>query len=417
MFREKAVELGKKVKTAFNEIKIYDTRMKNSAILKIAEMLDKNRENILKANSLDVQNSRNTGTRESLIDRLRLDDARIDGMIESCRIIAKLPDPIGQEISSRKREDGLLIRKIRVPLGPLGIIYESRPNVTVDTAVLALKAGNTVLLKGGSDAFETNSELVKIIRGALLETGFPEDCVVLVPFKEREAVEPILHLKDELVLLIPRGGKGLIDYVRKNATVPVLETGTGNCHIFVDKSAKTDESVNVIINAKTQKPGACNAVEKVLVHEEIARDFLPFLISTLRKSGVRVKGCRKTIEIVEVEEAFEEDWETEYLDFILAVKTVSGLEEAVNHINRYSSGHSEAILTNDLKNAEEFCSRIDSAALYVNASTRFTDGGEFGFGAEMGISTQRLFARGPVGLEELTTYKYVIQGYYHIRKG
>lgn len=417
MYQEQIAELGKRVRSAFLTIRNAETNLKNEAISRIAEGLEKKRHEVLLANDTDVKKARVAGVRESLIDRLVLTHSRIDEMVNTCRKIVALPDPIGQEIGSWLRPDGLMIRKVRVAIGALGIIYESRPNVTIDAAVLALKASNTVLLKGGSDAFETNTVLAEVMQDALSHSGLPQDAILLIPFREREAIEPMLHLREHLALLIPRGGAQLIEYVRKNATLPVLETGVGNCHIFVDRTARIPEAVAIIVNAKVQKPAACNAVEKVLIHQEIAQQLLPILKTALEERKVRLRGCARTKALIDVELATVEDWQTEYLDLILGIRVVTDIEEAIEHITRYSSGHSEAIITNTLENATRFEKEIDAAVVYVNASTRFTDGGEFGFGAEMGISTQRLHARGPVGLEELTTWKYVIHGNYHVRKG
>lgn len=414
---EELLEKAKRVREAWEVLKSTETRKKNLAIRKIAERLDQKRRDILEANKIDVEEARRRGVKESLVDRLALNDKRIDEMIKACEVVVDLRDPVGEVIDSWVREDGLRIARVRVPIGPIGVIYESRPNVTVETTILALKSGNTVLLRGGSDAINSNKAIVSAIKEALREAGLPEGCVEFVENPDRSLVLEMIKLKDYLSLIVPRGGYSLINFVRENATVPVLETGVGNCHIFVDESADLEKAIPVIINAKVQRPGTCNAAEKLLVHEKIAEKFLPVVIAELRRYGVEVRGCKKTREIVkDVKPATEEDWYTEYLDLIIAVKVVKDVDEAIQHIKKYSTGHSEAILTENLRNAEKFVSEIDAAAVYVNASTRFTDGGQFGFGAEIGISTQRLHARGPVGLRELTTYKFVVIGDYHVRE-
>lgn len=408
-------EKARRVREAWEVLKTSNAQAKNEAIMKIAEKLDEERKNILEANEKDVESARERGVKESLIDRLLLNEKRIDSMIESCVIVSKLKDPVGEVIDSWVREDGLRISRVRVPIGPIGVVYESRPNVTVETTVLAIKSGNTILLRGGSDAINSNRAIVSAIKKALMESSIPESSVEFIENPDRALVGEMLKLEDYLSLIVPRGGHQLIEYVRKNATVPVLETGVGNCHIYVDESADQDKAIPVIINAKVQRPGTCNAVEKLLVHEKIARSFIPKVVEALRNHGVEVRGCEKTQKIVNVLPATEEDWETEYLDLIIGIKVVRDIDEALEHIKRYSTGHSEAIITENYTSARKFVESIDAAAVYVNASTRFTDGGEFGFGAEIGISTQRLHARGPVGLRELTTYKYVVLGDYHVR--
>lgn len=408
-------EKARRVREAWEVLKTSNAQTKNEAIMKIAGKLYEERKNILEANEKDVKSARERGVKESLIDRLLLNEKRIDSMIESCAIVAKLKDPVGEVIDSWVREDGLRISRIRVPIGPIGVVYESRPNVTVETTVLAIKSGNTILLRGGSDAINSNRAIVSAIKKALMESSIPESSVEFIENPDRALVGEMLKLEDYLSLIVPRGGYQLIEYVRKNATVPVLETGVGNCHIYVDESADQDKAIPVIINAKVQRPGTCNAAEKLLVHEKIARSFIPKVVEALRNHGVEVRGCEKTQKIVNVLPATEEDWETEYLDLIIGIKVVRDIDEAIEHIKRYSTGHSEAIITENYTSARKFVESIDAAAVYVNASTRFTDGGEFGFGAEIGISTQRLHARGPVGLRELTTYKYVVLGDYHVR--
>lgn len=413
---DELIQKAKNVRKAWEFLRSQSAATKNEALLLIAKKLDENRHRIIEANQKDVEIAREKGVRESLIDRLVLTDKRIDGMIKACETVAKLDDPVGEVIRSWVREDGLRISQIRVPIGPIGIIYESRPNVTVETSILALKSGNTVLLRGGSDAINSNKAIVKAMKDALENSKLPSSSVEFVENTDRKLVEEMLKLNQYLSLIVPRGGYGLIKFVVENSNIPVLETGVGNCHIYVDESANLEKSIDVIINAKVQRPGTCNAVEKVLIHRNIAAKFLPVLYEKLQENKVEVRGCKKSVEIVkDIKIATEEDWETEYLDLILAIKIVDSTDEAIEHINRYSTGHSEAILTENYSNAIKFVESIDSAAVYVNASTRFTDGGKFGFGGEIGISTQRLHARGPVGLKELTTYKYVVLGEYHVR--
>jgi len=408
---------AKSVHEAWAFLRNCNAKDKNDAILKIAEKLNENREKILRANQKDVEIARKKGVRESLIDRLLLTDKRIDGMIEACEKISKLEDPVGEIIKSWIREDGLRISQIRVPIGPIGIIYESRPNVTIETSILALKSGNTVLLRGGSDAINSNISIVETMKKALSESKLPNNSIEFIENTDRKLVEEMLKLNQYLSLIVPRGGYGLIKFVVENSTIPVLETGVGNCHIYVDESANLEKSIGVIVNAKVQRPGTCNAVEKILVHKNIAKKFIPMIFNSLKENNVEVRGCERTVEIVnEIKVATEEDWRMEYLDLIIAIKIVDSVDEAIEHINKYSTTHSEAILTENYSNAKKFVESVDSAAVYVNASTRFTDGGEFGFGGEIGISTQRLHARGPVGLRELTTYKYVVLGDYHIRR-
>lgn len=409
-------EKALKVKRASEKLRNLSARKKNEALMSIRESLERNKFKILEANDKDVKRARESGIKESLIDRLKLNEKRIDGMLKMIDTVVNLKDPVGEVIDSWVREDGLRISRVRVPIGAIGIIYESRPNVTLDATVLALKSGNSVLLRGGSDAFNSNMEIVKAIKDGLKDSDIPENSVEYVEDTSHEIVGEMLKLNGILDLIIPRGGSSLIKFVVENSTVPVLETGVGNCHIFVDESANLEKALDIIDNAKTQRPGTCNAVETVLIHEKIAEKILPPLVERLKKKGVEMRGCEKTREYVDVHPATEKDWETEYLDLILAVKVVKDVDEAINHIKRYSTGHSEAILTENYTNARKFISSIDSSAVYVNASTRLTDGGEFGFGGEMGISTQKLHARGPVGLRELTTYKFVILGDYHTRK-
>ena len=393
----------------------FKARDRNDALKLIADEILASRDYILSENSKDVEIARQKGMKESLIDRLVLNYRRIYEMVDACNEVVELKDPIGEVVDSYVREDGLKIYKIRVPLGVLSVIYESRPNVTLETTILALKSGNCILLKGGSDAINSNKAIVDVIKSALRKSRLPEGAVELVEQTDRSVVDFLIKQRNYIDLVIPRGGKSLIEYVVQNSKVPVLETGAGVCHIFVDESANIEKSLAVVDNAKTQRPGTCNAVETLLVDERIARFFLPRLKELFDEKHVEIRGCERTREIIQCVPATEEDWSTEYLDYIISVKVVSGLEEAVAHINKYSTKHSESILTENYTNAMKFIDSIDSSAVYINASTRFTDGGQFGMGAEIGISTQKLHARGPVGLKDLTTTKYIIFGDYNIR--
>lgn len=391
-------------------------RDRNDALKLIADEILASRDYILSENSKDVESARQKGMKESLIDRLVLNYRRIDEMVDACNEVVELKDPIGEVVDSYVREDGLKIYKTRVPLGVLSVIYESRPNVTVETTILALKSGNCILLKGGSDAINSNKAIVDVMKSALRKSNLPESAVELVEQTDRSVVDFLIKQRDYIDLVIPRGGKSLIEYVVQNSKVPVLETGAGVCHIFVDESANVEKSLAIVDNAKTQRPGTCNAVETLLVHEGIAQVFLPKLKELFDERHVELRGCEQTQEIIQCVPATQEDWSTEYLDYIISVKVVCGLEEAIAHINKYSTKHSEAILTENYTNAMKFIDSIDSSAVYINASTRFTDGGQFGMGAEIGISTQKLHARGPVGLRDLTTTKYIIFGDYNIRR-
>jgi len=391
-------------------------RDRNDALKLIADEILASRDYILSENSKDVEIARQKGMKESLIDRLVLNYRRIYEMVDACNEVVELKDPIGEVVDSYVREDGLKIYKTRVPLGVLSVIYESRPNVTVETTILALKSGNCILLKGGSDAINSNKAIVDVMKSALRKSNLPESAVELVEQTDRSVVDFLIKQRDYIDLVIPRGGKSLIEYVVQNSKVPVLETGAGVCHIFVDESANVEKSLAIVDNAKTQRPGTCNAVETLLVHEGIAQVFLPKLKELFDERHVELRGCEQTQEIIQCVPATQEDWSTEYLDYIISVKVVCGLEEAIAHINKYSTKHSEAILTENYTNAMKFIDSIDSSAVYINASTRFTDGGQFGMGAEIGISTQKLHARGPVGLRDLTTTKYIIFGDYNIRR-
>ena len=410
-------KMGEKSKEASRILSVSGELLKNKALNKIADDLEKYSEDIKKANAIDIENGKTNGLRESLLDRLLLTDARIKGMADGARKIAMLQDPIGQVLSGNTLPNGLKITKVRVPLGVIGIIFEARPNVTVDAAALCLKSGNTVILRGGKEAINSNIIISEIMRRSLRESGLPEDCVQLIQDTSRQSSIDLMCLTDYLDVLIPRGGACLIKSVVENSKVPVIETGVGNCHVYVDSDADIDMAENIIFNAKTSRPSVCNAIETILVHKDIAEAALPRIKEKLDTKNVELRGCKETIKILgnSVKPAVEEDWSTEFLDYILAVKVVDSFEEAIEHISKYSSGHSEAIITNSYRKANEFTSKIDAAAVYVNASTRFTDGGEFGLGAEIGISTQKLHTRGPMGLNELTSVKFIVEGNGQIR--
>ena len=404
-------EMGKKAKAASRQLATAG-ELKNTALKAIAEALLSNMDRIIEANTIDLENGKANGLTPSLLDRLKLDEARVKGVAEGVLEVAALPDPIGTVISGSTRPNGMEITKIRVPLGVIGIIFEARPNVTVDAAVLCLKSGNAVILRGGKEAINSNKCLTAIMQDAIESAGLDRNCVQLIEDTTRRSSVELMELTEYLDVLIPRGGKGLIRAVVENAKVPVIETGAGNCHVYVDESADIDMAANIIYNAKTSRPSVCNAIETILVHEKIAEKALPAIKARLDEKNVELRGCEKTAAILGscVVPADESDWETEYGDYILAVKVVSSIEEAIDHIAKYSTGHSECIVTSNYKNAKLFTSAVDSAAVYVNVSTRFTDGGMVGLGAEIGISTQTLHARGPMGLNELTSMKFVIEG-------
>lgn len=408
-------EKGELIKKAEEVLAIASSLDKNFALEKVIESLEKNRLYILAANKKDIEMGIENNLSTALIDRLYLDDERLDGIIEGIRTVIKLDDPIWKSREVWTLENGLTISKMQVPLGVIGIIYESRPNVTVDAFSLALKSGNCVFLRGSSSALNSNLALVKAIKEGLRQSNLPEDLVQFIESSDRELVGQMLKANDYIDLIIPRGGKGLIDFVVANATVPTLQTGEGNCHLFVDESADLDKALEILINAKTQRLGVCNTIESLLVHKNIKDKFLPMAYDAL-KDKIELRGCFETKEIIPVNEASEEDYWEEYLDAKLAVKVLDSLDEAIEHINKYGTHHSEAIVTESLSSANKFQRQVDASSVYVNASTRFTDGSEFGFGAEMGISTQKTHARGPVALEELTTYKYLIMGDGQIRK-
>lgn len=405
------ISMGQKAKEASYELGVASPGQKNEALTFMAEELIKAKEEIIKANEIDRQNAIKKGITDALLDRLSLDDSRIEAMAQGLLDIVKLQDPVGEVTNMWQMPNGLQIGQKRVPIGVLGIIYESRPNVTSDAAGLCLKSGNAVILRGASDAINSNKAVAKALVAGIKRSGLPQDCVQLLEDTSRETAREMMRLNNYIDVLIPRGGAGLIKSVVQNATVPVIETGTGNCHIFVDETADLEMAKAIVLNAKVQRPGVCNAAEKLLVHESIANEFLPTIVKALRENGVEVRGCDKAQAIVDDIKVIEEpEWHQEYLDLIIAVKVVKDVDEAIKHINKYNTGHSESIVTESYKNSQKFLQRVDAAAVYVNASTRFTDGGEFGFGGEIGISTQKLHARGPMGLKELTTSKYIIFG-------
>ncbi len=404
------LEIGNRAKQAARQLAFASTESKNKALLAMAEALLKNEQEILKANSLDVQAAEEKGLKKSLVNRLRLTSVSIAQISQSLKEVVALRDPVGEgEVWTRP--NGLRIQQTRVPLGVVAMIYEARPNVTVDAAALCLKSGNVVILRGGSEALESNKILADVIAEAAEESGLPSGCIQLITETGREWVQQLMRLNDYVDVIIPRGGAGLIQTVVQNATVPVIETGTGMCHAFVDRDADYEKAIPIVVNAKTQNPGVCNALETLLVDGAIAEDYLPLIGEELKRHQVEIRGCPKTCAILPYAvPAVEEDWVAEHLDLILSVKVVSDLDGALDHIYQYNTKHSETIITENYSRAQRFLREIDAAAVYVNASTRFTDGGRFGFGAEIGISTQKLHARGPMGLKELTTIKYMVYG-------
>lgn len=410
-------EIGCLAKAAQPSLQKADSDAKNQVLHRAAELLVEQSDFLLKENEKDMEAGRQNGMPEGLLDRLLLTEERVKQMAEGLYQLEQLEDPIGEVLSMKKRPNGLLIAQKRVPLGVVGIIYEARPNVTADAFGLCFKTGNSVILKGGKDAIHSNMAIVKVLRLALQEKGFPEAAVTLIEDTSRETTTAFMKLREYVDVLIPRGSAGLIRAVVENSTIPVIETGTGNCHIYVDETADLDMAVDIIFNAKTQRIGVCNACESLVIHEKVLDELMPKLKARLDEKQVEIRGDEKVCGSIDgIVPATEEDYGTEYLAYILSVKTVSSLDEAIAHINRYNTGHSEAIITNDYSHAQRFLDEIDAAAVYVNASTRFTDGFEFGFGAEIGISTQKLHARGPMGLLALTTTKYIIYGNGQIRK-
>ena len=411
------LELGINAKEAENTIRTITTDQKNQVLAAVANHLVESTDKLLEANAADVTNAKQNHMPEGLVDRLMLSPERIEGMAEGLRQLVALEDPIGEVTGMKKRPNGLLIGQKRVPLGVVGIIYEARPNVTADAFGLCFKTGNVVILKGGSDAIHSNEAIVDCIRESLKACGVTENAIQLIADTSRETAAEFMKMNEYVDVLIPRGGKGLIKAVVNQSTIPVIETGTGNCHIYVDESADLDMAVNIILNAKTQRVGVCNACESLLVHANVKEKLLPVLAQKLKEKHVEMRADKEAHELMPGSvDATEEDWGTEYLDYILSIKVVYSVDEAIAHINRYNTGHSEAIITNDYTNAQKFLDEVDAAAVYVNASTRFTDGFEFGYGAEIGISTQKLHARGPMGLLALTTTKYIIYGNGQIRQ-
>ena len=409
--------IGKRAKAASKKTAVLTTVERNNALRSVGDALIKHSDEIIEANKIDIENARANGMKPALLDRLSLNGERIKGMVEGLLQVADLEDPIGEITHMKKRPNGLMIGYQKVPLGVVAIIYESRPNVTVDAFSLTFKSGNAVILRGGSDCINSNIMLVDIIRDSLKSMGLDEDSIILITDTDRKYVNELMKLNEYVDVIIPRGGAGLIKNVVNNSTVPVIETGTGNCHVYVDESADLDMAVNIVYNAKTQRIGVCNACESLVVHRAIAEKFIPMVMDKLKEKNVEVRGDSFSMDIDRrIVPATEEDWGTEYLDYIISLKTVENIDEAIEHINRYNTGHSEAIVTKDYDNSRKFTQQIDAAAVYVNASTRFTDGFEFGFGAEIGISTQKIHARGPMGLDALTTGKYVILGDGQVRK-
>ncbi len=407
---------GVKAQSAANGLATASTAAKNRALQKIADALRRNSKKIMAANEVDMQTGKRDGLKESLFDRLLLTGPRIDSIAAAVEQIIALPDPVGIVLGGDIRPNGLHVAKIQVPLGVIGIIYEARPNVTVDAAALCLKAGNAVILRGGKAAFHSNMELVSVIASAVEEAGLPRDCIQLIESTDRAQAQDMMQANGLIDVLIPRGGASLIQSVVKNATVPVIETGVGNCHVYIDESAQAQMAHDIAVNAKTQRPGVCNAMETLLVHQAHAQGLLPQILQTMSEKGVEIRGCEQTCAVfLPAKKAQQNDWQEEFLSLILSVKIVPSLEAAIEHIRRFSSKHSEAIVTQNIAAAEKFLAETDAAAVYVNASTRFTDGFEFGYGAEIGISTQKLHARGPMGLQALTSWKYVVRGNGQIR--
>jgi glutamate-5-semialdehyde dehydrogenase len=409
------LDIAKKAKEASYAIAKAETKTKNKALQYIADMIEKNTKKLIEANKKDLKSVK--GLSKAMVDRLTLNEKRIAEMAQGIREIIALNDPVGEITKMWKRPNGLLVGKMRIPLGVIGIIYEARPNVTADAAALCLKSGNSVILRGGKEAFHSNMAIVKIISEALDKVGLPQSVVQIIPVKEREAMIELLKLEDYIDVIIPRGGEGLIRFVVENSKIPVIKHYKGVCHIFVDETADIDMATNICFNAKVQRPGVCNAMETLLVHKNISKDFLPVVVKKLKSAGVEIRGCEKTKKIVkDVVKAKETDFGYEFLDLILAVKVVENIEEAIEHINKYGSLHTESIITKDYSNAQKFLREVNSSTVLVNASTRFSDGFQLGLGAEIGISTTKLHAFGPMGLEELTTTKFIIYGDGQVRE-
>lgn len=415
--KDHVAKQARRAKEASRKLALLPVEVRNTALLAMADALETHMDEILEVNAKEVAAAKEKGTRLNMIDRLILNPKRIAGMAEGIRQVVKLDDPTGKLDFEVVRPNGLKIRRVRVPFGVIGIIYEARPNVTADAIALCIKSGNACFLRGGSEAVRTNKKIVEVMREAAIEKGIPENAIEFLSIIDRDAIVVMCRLRKLIDVIIPRGGAGLISRVVEHSTVPVIETGTGICHTFVDKTADFDMAIKICDNAKTQRPSVCNAMETLLIHKDIAEEFLPKVAAVLREKNVELRGdeaCRKILP--DMKEAVEDDWSTEYSDLILSVKIVDDVDAAIAHINKYSSEHSDAIITEDKENAVKFEQQIDSAAVYVNTSTRFTDGFEFGFGAEIGISTQKLHARGPMGLEALTTMKYLIDGDGQIRQ-
>ncbi len=411
------IQMGKKAREAAVVLSVLPTTKKNQALCHAAEALLAAKADILEANAADVAAAKEAGIKGAFIDRLTLTDKRLEEMAEGLRQVASLDDPVGEVLSMKTLDNGLIVGQKRVPMGVIGIIFEARPNVTADAFGLCLKAGSAVILRGGKEAIATNKRVVEVFQRSLAADGLPEGVVQIVQDTSRETANEMMRLNGYLDVLIPRGGAGLIQSVVQNSTVPVIQTGVGNCHIYVDESADLEKALRIVLNAKTQRPGVCNACESLLVHEKLAETFLPMIGKALQEKQVEIRGDETTCQKVPgAVAATEEDWATEYADYIISARVVKDLDEAIEHIRRYTTGHSEAIVTENYTNAQRFLNEVDAAAVYVNASTRFTDGGQFGFGAEIGISTQKLHARGPMGLKELTTTKYIIYGNGQIRE-
>lgn len=414
---EEIRKIAKKAKEVSYQLARLPTEIKNKALLEIADKLEKEKELLIEENHKDLNEAKEANLSKAMIDRLKLTYEVIEGMSDGLRQIARLPDPVGEIIRMWRRPNGLIVGRMRIPIGVIGIIYESRPNVTADASALCLKSGNSVILRGGHEAFNSNLAIVKIIQEVLHRLRIPKESVQILPLKEREAIKEMLQLENEIDLIIPRGGEELIRFVTTHSKIPVIKHYKGVCHIFVDETADIETAIRICLNAKVQKPAVCNAMETLLVHKNIAKEFLPKISDAMKKEGVELRGCPLTKEIIpDIRNATEEDWYQEYLDLILSIKVVSGIDEAINHISTYGSSHTEAILTSDYKNAQKFLREVDSSCVLVNASTRFNDGYELGFGAEIGISTSKLHAFGPMGLEELTTTKIIVYGEGQIRE-
>lgn len=417
MIIEEITKIGERARAASRSLATLSTNVKNAALLGMADALEKSEGKIFEANAADIAAGEKSGLTGAILDRLRLDAKRVRDMADGLRQIAALPDPVGEVVEMKRRPNGLKVGRMRVPIGVVGIIYESRPNVTADAAALCLKSGNAVILRGGSEAIHSNRAIASILSEAAGAAGIPADAIQLVPMTDREAVTALLRMDRHIDLIIPRGGYGLIRFVTENSTIPVVKHDKGVCHVYVDRRADLEMAENICFNAKVQRPGVCNAMETMLVHKDIAGDFLPPMIERFKGAGVEIRGCEKTVSLAKgVKAATEADWDEEYLDLILSVKVVGSFDEAVSHIDAHGSGHTETIVTDDYQTAQDFLARVDSSAVMVNASTRFNDGGQFGLGAEIGISTQKLHARGPMGLNELTSLKFIVYGSGQVRE-